>query len=226
MKNLPAEQYTEHFKRSGLITVDETVTFSHITATKKETAEDGTPILVQRQLNTRNYSKEYSINYLTIFSIIGIILLCVFLSYLFISHKLTIKNLFQNNPSSSLVTGSISDKILKLSVIEESTNTESVFNENGFIFSNSDTMLITKEQIQNLQYINAEYDFEILLHFCINEIYARHGYEFITDGIYYKHFNQYGWYTQLPKQQVPYSAFSDIEKQNIELLVDIQANGL
>ena len=84
----------------------------------------------------------------------------------------------------------------------------------GFVFPDSDTTIITKTQMK------ATLKTRSLCRRAVNEIYARHGYQFSkqenTD-----YFNQYDWYRNMPKEtdmSIVASEFSSVEKKNVEAL--------
>lgn len=83
-----------------------------------------------------------------------------------------------------------------------------------FVFPDSDTELLTDAQIQNKVLDDAT------CRRAINEIYARHGYEF-TKQENIDYFNTYDWYknmTKEPDMTVVSSRFSAVEKSNVEKL--------
>lgn len=84
----------------------------------------------------------------------------------------------------------------------------------GFVFPDSDTTVISKKRM------NETLTSKSLCRRAINEIYARHGYQFSkqenTD-----YFNQYEWYRNMPKEtdmSVVASHFTSAEKKNVEAL--------
>lgn len=84
----------------------------------------------------------------------------------------------------------------------------------GFVFPDSDTVIITKAEMKTTLTTRS------LCRRAVNEIYARHGYQFSkqenTD-----YFNQYDWYRNMPKEtdmSVVASEFSSVEKKNVEAL--------
>ena len=84
----------------------------------------------------------------------------------------------------------------------------------GFVFPNSDTVIISKAEMK------ATLTTRSLCRRAVNEIYARHGYQFSkqenTD-----YFNQYDWYRNMPKEtdmNVVAAEFSSVEKKNVEAL--------
>ena len=95
------------------------------------------------------------------------------------------------------------------------TNTESEGNKyDGFLFPNSDTVLLTDEDIQ-INITNLE-----TCQRAINEIFARHGYLF-TKQENVDYFNSYDWYRTMDKEEdmdTVSSQFSTIEKENIKKL--------
>lgn len=92
----------------------------------------------------------------------------------------------------------------------------------GFVFPDSDTVLLTDERISETVTDAAT------CRRAINEIYARHGYEFtLQENIDF--FNQYDWYKDMAKESdmaKVAAAFSSTEKANSEKLQQYeQANG-
>lgn len=84
----------------------------------------------------------------------------------------------------------------------------------GFVFPDSDTELITQDMMRETLTEAG------LCRRAINEIYARHGYQF-TKQENIDYFNQYDWYRNMTKEtnmSVVSSRFSTIEKKNVESL--------
>lgn len=83
-----------------------------------------------------------------------------------------------------------------------------------FVFPNSDKELLTDVQIAE------KVKDKSTLRYAINEIYARHGYQFSTEE-YSNYFGQFDWYKNLPKEadmNVISAGFSATEKANVEKL--------
>ena len=83
--------------------------------------------------------------------------------------------------------------------------------QNGFVFPNSDTVLIEPWEAEGLSDDDLTY--------AINEIYARHGYIFRSDELrgYYQ---QFSWYIgEVPSDEFSVDVFNPIEQQNWSLLV-------
>lgn len=95
----------------------------------------------------------------------------------------------------------------------------SVSNENGFIFNDSD-MLLIKEADINYFKDNYQSEFSKIIQWSINEIYARNGYVFESD-LCNNYFKQFEWYQPTNKIQKDefYNSFNYYEKENIRLLL-------
>lgn len=106
-------------------------------------------------------------------------------------------------------------------VFEEPLEAYYPIDENGFVFSMSDQMLLSEEDV--LELATDEYvGFQRLLRMSVNEIYARHGHIFIEGGINDTHYRQYDWYNATYKHKVEWEEFNDIEKANLRLLLSIE----
>lgn len=84
----------------------------------------------------------------------------------------------------------------------------------GFLFPNSNTVLLTEADIA------ANANSQELCQRAINEIYARYGYQF-TKQENLDFFNQYAWYVGMTKtsdMDAITRSFNDIEKANVQLL--------
>lgn len=108
----------------------------------------------------------------------------------------------------------------------ETENTEaeentSVFDENGFVFSDSDVRYLTEEEVYALRDVG-EYDFQTLLGYARNELYARHGFAFNENGQYYPYYMQYEWYQNADHHVVKDSEFNEYERANRDLIVEIE----
>jgi len=118
-------------------------------------------------------------------------------------------------------TAEVSESALVLGTLQKDETASYLFDENGFVFSDSDRRLLTQSEI-DAKAINSTYDEKRSLQFMINEIYARHGAIFQNE-INSSHFELYSWYKSLPKKTLE-SAGADLnttESANIALLVRI-----
>lgn len=86
-------------------------------------------------------------------------------------------------------------------------------NQNGFIFPNSANTLITKQELTSLT--------KEKLAIARNEIYARHGYVFITQP-YKDYFNTKSWYTPNPSFKGEDTELNEIEKNNVYLIKSME----
>ena len=86
----------------------------------------------------------------------------------------------------------------------------------GFLFPDSATVLITEAEIA------ARANSKELCQRAINEIYARHGYQF-TKQENLDYFNQYAWYVGMPKvtdQEIISQQLNGIEKTNVATITN------
>ncbi|MCI9369980.1 MAG: YARHG domain-containing protein [Lachnospiraceae bacterium] len=208
---------TNHTQKANLVSVNKRIDTYQLISKQHVKNVYGQDIFIQQKYQTTNYSKSYSCNIITIASILLLIIICCIVTYFFTINKVFTKN---NVKFSSVLS---EESYEETSYIELQENE---FNNDGFIFPNSSVELLTYEQIEKLKSLDSSYSFDILLHFCINEIFARHGYQFSSDGIYITHYSQYEWYNNLSKQNIEYSDLSQIEQKNVDLLVNIRNNGL
>lgn len=91
---------------------------------------------------------------------------------------------------------------------------------NGFLFPESSTKAITDEEM------TAKLTDNNACRHAINEIYARHGYQF-TNAEIFAYFNQFDWYKNLTKETDMSKVdvkFSVIEKQNVEKIQKYKAS--
>lgn len=105
--------------------------------------------------------------------------------------------------------------------VEESLKERGGFDENGFVFSDSNERYLTEEEVYELNDIE-EYDFQTLLGYARNEIYARHGYAFNENGVYYPFYMQYDWYRNMEHHVVSDSELNEYEQANRDLIVAIE----
>ena len=90
--------------------------------------------------------------------------------------------------------------------------------ERMYIFPNSDTQLLTWDEV-------AEWDYETL-GYAFNEVFARHGYDFIPGGEYEYYFQTRPWYKAngtYNNQRDCYSKLNSIEWQNEHLIKEVRA---
>ena len=88
----------------------------------------------------------------------------------------------------------------------------------GFVFPDSDTTLLTDEEISE-KVTDAD-----TCRRAVNEIYARHGYEF-TQQENIDFFNQYDWYRDMDKEsdmEKVSAQFSKTEKKNVDKLLEYE----
>lgn len=94
---------------------------------------------------------------------------------------------------------------------EEMPEDETLYQDSGFVFPNSDTELIGRREIENL----SDHD----LMYAINELYARHGYIFRNQQIC-DYYEQFTWYRgEVPSDEFSTECFNQIESDNWSLLV-------
>ncbi len=91
--------------------------------------------------------------------------------------------------------------------------------ESLYIIPDSNTRLLTREEVW-------EYQYDTLL-YAFNEIYARHGYKFETGSRCYNWFIQMPWYTPNENESstdhhATYSQCSEIENRNRDLIVSVR----
>ena len=104
---------------------------------------------------------------------------------------------------------------------EESLKEQGIFDENGFVFPDSNERYLTEEEVYALNDAE-EYDFQTLLGHARNEIYARHGYAFNENGIYYPFYMEYDWSRNMEHHVVSDSELNEYEQANRDLIVAIE----
>lgn len=90
--------------------------------------------------------------------------------------------------------------------------------ENGMVFPNSSSEIISDSILQNLK---SKYDIKIyavLLRMGVNEIYSRNGYVFTTP-FWDTYYSQQDWYTPRPQSNIDFSSFNETERSNLEALL-------
>lgn len=100
----------------------------------------------------------------------------------------------------------------------DSGDTEDGGQYSGFVFPDSDTALLTDEEISE-KVTDAD-----TCRRAVNEIYARHGYEF-TQQENIDFFNQYDWYRDMDKEsdmEKVSAQFSKTEKENVDKLLEYE----
>ena len=103
----------------------------------------------------------------------------------------------------------------------ETESNNSIFDKNGFIFPNSDVRYLTEEEVYALRN-SEEYDFQTLLGYARNELYARHGFAFNENKQYYPFYMQYEWYRNMEHSIISDSVFNEYELANRDLIVEIE----
>ena len=93
----------------------------------------------------------------------------------------------------------------------EPPTAENPTGQDGFIFPDSDTQVLSQQEIQALS------DSELT--YAINEIYARHGYLFQNDALR-TYYEQFDWYAgQITPEEFSIDCFNPIELENWNLLL-------
>lgn len=109
----------------------------------------------------------------------------------------------------------------------ENTNVNSAeltyvcFDPDGFLFSNSSNEYLSTDELYDLKN-KEDHSFKELLGFARNEIYARHGYPFKKDGVYYQHYSQYEWYNDMEHKNVSDGELNQYEITNVKMIVSIE----
>lgn len=107
-----------------------------------------------------------------------------------------------------------------LSDVSINVQTTGDFDENGFVFPDSDSRYLSYEEVEAL-FDTAQMDYYELLGYARNEIFARHGNEFDSSK-YTNHYSQYSWYNSLNLHKVQDSELNDYEKSNIQTIQDAE----
>ena len=106
-------------------------------------------------------------------------------------------------------------------VPEDNTSYSKQVFTDGFVFKDSNTRILTREEV--LAFQNTEGPtFPRILRMAINEIYARKGQVFRTGGINDNYYQQYEWYVETSKHTVEWNEFNEQEKANLRLLISIE----
>lgn len=87
-----------------------------------------------------------------------------------------------------------------------------------YVFPDSDTRRLTRAEVEEWNYDS--------LGIAFNEIFARHGYNFIPGGEYYYYFNSLPWYTpnaNPDNETAVYPYLSKVEWDNYELIKRVRA---
>lgn len=107
--------------------------------------------------------------------------------------------------------------------IESGAASLSPFSEDGFILSNSSTQYITSKDFNVIKNKaeKSDYSYGELLRYSVNEIYARHGYRFISGGKFDSFYSQYQWYLDTKKvDEVSWGKLNEYEQYNLCMLVE------
>lgn len=131
-------------------------------------------------------------------------------------------------PSSQIAPDS--DAVTTLpSVSVPSQNIPSYFSYDGFLFPYSSTTRLSTSEIRDLRNVAAANNesYRNLLRYAMNEIYARHGYQFDSGRRFDTFYSQFEWYRSLPKQTtVSWAEFNETERYNLGLiLAEEEKNG-
>ena len=106
-------------------------------------------------------------------------------------------------------------------ISDEESNSVPSFDKNGLLFWDSNDRYLSEDEVYALR-DNEGYDFQTLLGFARNEIYARRGYAFKEDGPYYPFYMQYEWYSDIPHSVFGDEVFNEYEIANRDLIVKIE----
>lgn len=97
------------------------------------------------------------------------------------------------------------------------TATSKIEEEEGIVFPESSTLLLSTSDIED---IKAGGDFQDELRAAINEIYARNNLDFKNDSIT-EYYLQFEWYNPA-RDTVPWEDFNEIEQANLALLIHVE----
>lgn len=158
--------------------------------------------------NTSTYSVGIHISWGALFWAVACLLL---LGFLFESQGS--KNPASNQSSSTEASG-VPDSASLADPIAHGLETE------GFVFSDSDSRLLTDADISALM-TSDTYTVQELLRFAVNEIYARNGYEFSTK-FYREFYRQFDWYEGGYSAEQAVFAFTDCERKNVDFLLSVE----
>lgn len=128
----------------------------------------------------------------------------------------------ENNSQNGSNTVDISTETSTTTPTVTSTDIETPFSNDGYIFPRSDSQYLTIKDIEELKNkaTKSNYTYQDLLSFSINEIYARHGLKFVNK-IFSNYYSQYQWYLEIEKTDtVTWDKFNTYEQSNIALLVE------
>ena len=113
--------------------------------------------------------------------------------------------------------------------VDSLTNTEEILTyittyvplENGMIFPDSSSVIISDEKIQELQ---TKYDvkiYAVLIRMGVNELYAKYGYVF-TVSPWNTYYDQQNWYKPNPQSNIDFSSFNETEVTNLYKLLQTE----
>lgn len=152
--------------------------------------------------------------------------LVIIFSLLLIAILLFNNMIFSTNLFNTTVPESPGATETALPPVDSLTNTEEILTyittyiplENGMIFSDSSSEIISDEKIQELQ---TKYDvkiYAVLIRMGVNEIYARYGYVFTTSP-WNTYYDQQKWYKPTPQNNIDFSSFNETEILNLKKLL-------
>ncbi|MCD8190288.1 MAG: YARHG domain-containing protein [Clostridiales bacterium] len=113
---------------------------------------------------------------------------------------------------------SISDDDTEPTSSDDHPTFSNFVDDNGFVFPNSETEYLTDAEITDLIKKSGSYAPK-LLQYAINEIVARHGYDF-GDSPYADYYSQYKWYHCVPGSHYDDISLSAVEQANYSRLAD------
>ena len=157
------------------------------------------------------------------FIFVGILLLLLTILLLFSDNFISANMFNATAPESYAV------EKANLPPVDSLTSTEEILTyitaygplENGMIFFDSSSVIISDKKIQELQ---AKYDvkvYAVLIRMGVNEIYARYGYVF-TESPWNTYYDQQNWYTPNPQRNIDFSSFNETEVANLNKLLQAE----
>lgn len=102
---------------------------------------------------------------------------------------------------------------------EEPTATQ-LFDSSGFVFPDISERYLTEAEVLALEG-SSGYSQEDLLRLAINDVYAKHGKKFDSNGELGQHYSSCQWYCNTPAREVSFNDFNSYEYDNVNLLVRI-----
>ena len=105
----------------------------------------------------------------------------------------------------------------KMAIASSGSSLASQLESSGLVFPHSDTIYLTDDDLTQLRQMNT-YSYAKMLRYAVNEIYARHNYQF-RESEYTLFYGRFDWYCGYLSAEEAAAQLNDVERYNLHFLL-------